>query len=79
VKMKKRPDRPRLEDMPHVVGLPIVAEFLGVPESTCRARIRGVGDDYELRVLDRVLPVFKEGRRWCAWRWQLAEMVGEKV
>lgn len=71
--------RPRIEDLPYVVSLPQVAAFLEMAESTARASLEPRGDHHVLPVLGKELPMRKQGRRWCAWRADLAELVGEKV
>lgn len=72
-------DRRRLEEFPPLMTLPQVGEFLGRSQSFCREHLEHGEDGSVLRIGNQVLPVFRQGRSWCAWRAELADMVGEKT
>jgi hypothetical protein len=68
--------RPKLEDLPPLLSLPQVAAFLGRSPMWCHDNL-----DREACVLrvggGRVLPLFRQGREWRAWRTDLAALFGE--
>lgn len=69
--------RPKLEDLPPWLSLPMVAAFFGHHRTWAHKQLdreRGV-----LRVGDRVLRLHRHGREWRAWRADLAELAEEKV
>lgn len=71
--------RPKLDELDYLVGLPVLATFFGIGESTARAAIVGRDGGFVLVVADKGLPVHRQGRRWVAWRADLLELLGEKV
>lgn len=78
-KSEAKAARPKLKDLDYLVGLPVVASFLSMAESTARAAIVERDGGFVLPVAGKELPVHRQGRRWCAWRADLAEMIGERV
>lgn len=71
--------RPKLDELDYLVGLPVLASFLGVSESTARAAIVERDGGFVLPVASKELRVHRQGRRWVAWRADLLVLIGEKV
>jgi hypothetical protein len=77
VKAPPSKPRPKLEDLPPWLSLPMVAAFFGHHPSWAHKMLdREAG---VLRVGDQVLRLHRHGREWRAWRADLADLDREKV